>query len=77
MNVQEFLEIEEIKRLKYAYMRCVDRKLWDEMATLFFDRMVTIKPASISSPACRPIEAVRFGPPAPILASRVRTNTSA
>ena len=35
MNVQEFLEIEEIKRLKYAYMRCVDRKLWDEMATLF------------------------------------------
>ncbi len=35
MNLQEFLEIEEIKRLKYAYMRCVDRKLWDEMATLF------------------------------------------
>ena len=35
MTVQEFLEIEEIKRLKYAYMRCVDRKLWDEMATLF------------------------------------------
>jgi SnoaL-like domain len=35
VTVQELLEIEEIKRLKYAYMRCVDRKLWDEMATLF------------------------------------------
>ncbi len=35
MTVQELLEIEEIKQLKYAYMRCVDRKLWDEMATLF------------------------------------------
>ena len=35
MTIQELLEIEEIKQLKYAYMRCVDRKLWDEMATLF------------------------------------------
>jgi len=35
MTVHEFLEIEEIKRLKYAYMRCVDTKAWDEMATLF------------------------------------------
>ena len=35
MDIQELLAIEEIKRLKYAYMRCVDRKLWDEMATLF------------------------------------------
>ena len=35
MEIQELLAIEEIKRLKYAYMRCVDRKLWDEMATLF------------------------------------------
>ena len=25
------LEIEAIKRLKYKYMRCIDRKLWDEL----------------------------------------------
>jgi uncharacterized protein (TIGR02246 family) len=35
MDVQELLAIEAIKQLKYAYMRCVDKKLWDEMATLF------------------------------------------
>ncbi len=35
MEVAEFLEIEEIKRLKYRYMRCVDMKLWDEMAEVF------------------------------------------
>jgi uncharacterized protein (TIGR02246 family) len=35
MTVQDLLEIEAIKQLKYAYMRCVDKKLWDEMATLF------------------------------------------
>ena len=27
--------IEAIKRLKYKYMRCLDRKLWDEMAECF------------------------------------------
>ena len=32
MDVAEFLEIEEIKRLKYRYMRCVDMKLWREMS---------------------------------------------
>jgi hypothetical protein len=35
MTVQDLLEIEAIKQLKYAYMRCVDKKLWDEMTTLF------------------------------------------
>ena len=35
MDIQELLEIEAIKQLKYRYMRCVDMKLWDEMATLF------------------------------------------
>ncbi len=35
MDIAEFLEIEEIKRLKYKYMRCVDRKLWKEMEEVF------------------------------------------
>jgi hypothetical protein len=35
VELAEFLEIEEIKRLKYRYMRCVDLKLWDEMAEVF------------------------------------------
>jgi hypothetical protein len=33
--VHELLAIEEIKRLKYRYMRCVDTKAWDEMETVF------------------------------------------
>jgi len=35
MDVAEWLEIEEIKRLKYKYMHCVDKKLWEEMAEVF------------------------------------------
>ena len=35
MELAELLEVEEIKRLKYAYMRCVDTKRWDELAGLF------------------------------------------
>ena len=35
MDMAEFLEIEEIKRLKYRYMRCVDKKLWKEMEDVF------------------------------------------
>lgn len=35
MTLQDLVEIEAIKQLKYAYMRCVDKKLWDEMTTLF------------------------------------------
>lgn len=35
MALDELLEIEAIKRLKYRYMRCVDLKLWEELATLF------------------------------------------
>ena len=34
-DTSELLEIEAIKRLKYKYLRCVDMKLWDEMATVF------------------------------------------
>jgi len=35
MDIAELLEIEEIKRLKYRYMRCVDKKLWKEMEEVF------------------------------------------
>lgn len=31
------VELEKIKRLKYAYFRCLDQKLWDEMTELFLD----------------------------------------
>lgn len=34
-DLGSLLEIEAIKRLKYRYMRCVDLKQWDELATLF------------------------------------------
>ena len=30
-------EIEAIKRLKYKYLRCLDNKLWEEMAECFLD----------------------------------------
>lgn len=35
--VRRLADIEEIKRLKASYFRCVDGKLWDEFATLFTD----------------------------------------
>ena len=35
MRIEEFLEVEEIKRLKYKYMHCVDKKLWKEMEEVF------------------------------------------
>jgi hypothetical protein len=37
MNVSDLLEIEAIKRLKYAYMRCLDQKRFDEIGDLFTD----------------------------------------
>jgi bile-acid 7alpha-dehydratase len=30
-------ELESIKRLKYKYLRCLDQKRWDELATCFTD----------------------------------------
>lgn len=30
----DLVEIHAIERLKYAYLRCLDQKLWDEMETL-------------------------------------------
>lgn len=35
MTPQDLVEIEAIKRVKYAYARCLDLKLWDEIAQLF------------------------------------------
>lgn len=35
MTPEDLVEIEAIKRLKYRYMRCLDQKLWDELATCF------------------------------------------
>src|SRR4051812_9144031 len=34
-SVELLLDLERIKRLKYAYFRCLDQKLWGEMAGLF------------------------------------------
>ena len=31
----DLTELEAIKRLKYKYLRCLDQKLWDEIATCF------------------------------------------
>jgi hypothetical protein len=35
MTIEELLEIEEIKRLKYRYLRFLDQKCWDDLAELF------------------------------------------
>ncbi len=40
MTPDDLVEMELIKRLKYAYMRCIDQKLWDELRTLFVDDAV-------------------------------------
>ena len=33
--VMDLVALEEIRRVKYRYLRCVDLKLWDEMADVF------------------------------------------
>ena len=40
MTPEELCEIEDIKRLKYAYARCLDLKRWDEIAGLFTEDAV-------------------------------------
>jgi len=35
LTVDDLLAFEAIKRVKYAYVRCLDQKLWDEMEGLF------------------------------------------
>lgn len=42
MTPADLVEIELIKRLKYRYMRCLDQKLWDEMA-------LTLAPDAVAS----------------------------
>lgn len=37
MNLDELSDLEAVKRLKYAYLRCLDQKDWDELRTLFCD----------------------------------------
>jgi len=37
----DLAEIEAIKRLKYKYLRCLDCKLWDEMAECFTEDATT------------------------------------
>ncbi len=34
LTLDDLVQIEAIKRLKYAYARCLDQKLWDELAGL-------------------------------------------
>ena len=31
----DLVALEEIRQVKYRYLRCVDLKLWDEMAGVF------------------------------------------
>ncbi len=40
VDVNDLIEIEAIKRVKYRYMRTLDQKLWDEMATCFTEDAV-------------------------------------
>ncbi|HVX19590.1 MAG TPA: nuclear transport factor 2 family protein [Acidimicrobiales bacterium] len=35
MTPEDLVEIELVKRLKYRYLRCLDQKEWDELATCF------------------------------------------
>ena len=35
MTPEDLVEIEQIKQLKYKYMRCVDQKLWQELPECF------------------------------------------
>ena len=35
MTPENLVDIEQIKRLKYKYLRCLDQKLWDEMGECF------------------------------------------
>jgi hypothetical protein len=35
MDLMDLATIEEIRQVKYRYLRCVDLKLWDELAQVF------------------------------------------
>ncbi len=40
LTLDDLLQIEQIKRFKYAYARCLDQKLWDELADLLTEDAV-------------------------------------
>ena len=40
MTLDDLIDIEAIKRVKYKYLRCLDQKLWEEMAEVFTDDAV-------------------------------------
>lgn len=40
MDIEDLVEIEAIKRVKYAYLRCLDQKLWDELRSVLTDDVV-------------------------------------
>jgi len=40
-RIQALEDLEAIKRLKYKYLRCLDNKLWDEMAETFAEDATT------------------------------------
>jgi hypothetical protein len=37
-SVEGFCSLEEIRQVKYRYLRCIDLKLWDEIAEVFTER---------------------------------------
>ena len=41
MTPGDLVEIEQIKQLKYRYMRCLDQKLWDEVGGCFTEDVET------------------------------------
>ncbi len=49
--VRRLVAIEEIRRVKAAYLRCVDLRLWDEFADLFTDDLVVDFAESTSHPS--------------------------
>jgi len=50
MTPADLVEIELIKRLKYKYARCLDQKLWDEIAECFTADAHAGKGRSVTSP---------------------------
>ena len=41
MDLSDLVDLELIKRLKHKYQRCVDLKLWDELAECFTENATT------------------------------------
>ncbi len=35
LTIEDLVELEAIKRLKYRYLRCLDQKLWDDLEPCF------------------------------------------